>query len=130
MSFCSVPPSLAIGTPCFSAAAMYIAQMTAAGPLMVIEVVTWSSGMPSKRISMSASDETATPHLPNSPQRHRVVVVVAVERRHVEGDREARLPLLSRYLKRSLVSSAVPKPANMRIVHGLARYIVGWTPRV
>ncbi len=67
MSFCSVPPSLAIGTPCFSAAAMYIAQMTGAGLLMVIEVVTWSSGMSLKRISMSASEETATPHLPNSP---------------------------------------------------------------
>ncbi len=39
-------------------------------------------------------------------------------------------PCESRYLKRSLVSSAAPKPANMRIVHGLARYIVGWTPRV
>ena len=25
---------------------------------------------------------------------------------------------------------AVPKPANMRIVHGLARYIVGCAPRV
>jgi hypothetical protein len=28
-----------------------------------------------------------------------------------------------RSLKRSLVSSAVPKPANIRIVHGLVRYI-------
>ena len=46
---------------------MYMAQMIAAGLLMVMEVVTWSSGMPSSSASMSASDDTATPHLPNSP---------------------------------------------------------------
>ena len=46
---------------------MYIAQIAGAGLLMVIEVVTWSSGMSLKRISMSASEEIATPHLPNSP---------------------------------------------------------------
>src|SRR5438445_605272 len=39
MSFCSVPPSFSIATPCFSAAAMYIAQMAGAGLLIVIEVV-------------------------------------------------------------------------------------------
>ncbi len=67
MSFWMVPPRDAAGIPRFSAAAMYMAQMMAAGALMVIEVVTWSSGMPSNRISMSAREETATPHLPNSP---------------------------------------------------------------
>ena len=67
MSFWMVPPSAAAGTPRFSAAAMYMAQRMAAGALMVMDVVTRSMGMPSKRISMSARDETATPHLPNSP---------------------------------------------------------------
>ncbi len=67
MSFCSVPPSRARGTPCFSAATMYMAQIAAAGELIVIDVVTPASGMPSSSASMSASDETATPHLPNSP---------------------------------------------------------------
>jgi hypothetical protein len=33
-------------------------------------------------------------------------------------------------LKRQFVSSAVPKPANMRIVHGLDRYIDAYGPRV
>ena len=33
-------------------------------------------------------------------------------------------------MKRWLVSSGVPKPANMRIVHGLPRYIVACGPRV
>jgi hypothetical protein len=38
-----------------------------AGPLMVIDVVTLSSGMPSKSTSMSRSVSTATPHMPTSP---------------------------------------------------------------
>ena len=38
-----------------------------AGPLIVIEVETRSSGIPSKSASMSASDEIDTPHLPTSP---------------------------------------------------------------
>ena len=32
--------------------------------------------------------------------------------------------------KRALVSSAVPKPANMRIVHSFDRYIDAYGPRV
>ena len=36
--------------------------------LMVIEVVTWSRGIPSKSTSMSASELTATPSLPTSPR--------------------------------------------------------------
>ena len=39
----------------------------AAGPLMVIEVETLSSGIPSNSVSMSARLEMATPHLPTSP---------------------------------------------------------------
>ena len=34
---------------------------------MVIEVETWSSGMPSNSVSMSARLEIATPHFPTSP---------------------------------------------------------------
>ena len=68
MSFWIVPRSWSARTPCFSAAAMYMAQMMAAGELMVMLVETLSSGMPSSRISMSLSEETATPHVPNSPR--------------------------------------------------------------
>ena len=39
-------------------------------------------------------------------------------------------PCSSRYRKRSFVSSAVPNPANWRIVHNRPRYIDGYTPRV
>jgi hypothetical protein len=67
ISFWMVPPSSSIGAPCFSAAAMYMAQMMAAGLLIVMLVVTSSSGMPSNRISISFKLEMATPHLPNSP---------------------------------------------------------------
>jgi len=40
------------------------------------------------------------------------------------------IPLAMRYLKRSLVSWAVPKPAIWRIVQVRPRYIVGYGPRV
>src|SRR4051794_38075952 len=91
MSFCVVPSSRSRGTPVFSAAAMYIAQIGAAGELIVIDVLTRSSGSPESRSSMSASDETATPHVPNSPSASGVIGVVPVQRRHVVGDREPRL---------------------------------------
>ena len=45
MSFCSVPEIFFQSAPCFSATARYIAQITAAGELMVIEVVTLASGI-------------------------------------------------------------------------------------
>jgi hypothetical protein len=46
---------------------MNMAKMTEAGALMVIEVVTCSSGIPANRVSMSARLEMETPHLPTSP---------------------------------------------------------------
>ncbi len=67
MSFWVVPSSRSRGTPAFSAATMYIAQIGAAGELMVIEVETRSRGRPASRTSMSARLLTATPHVPNSP---------------------------------------------------------------
>ena len=67
MSFWSVPDSWARGTPAFSAATMYMAQIMAAGELMVIEVLISPTGRPSSSSSMSASELTATPHVPNSP---------------------------------------------------------------
>ena len=68
MSFWMVPPRRSHATPCFSATARYIASATDAGQLMVIDVVTWSSGMSSKSRSMSSSVEIATPSLPTSPR--------------------------------------------------------------
>src|SRR5258708_16454417 len=67
MSLCSVPDMRDQSTPCFSPTARYIAQITGAGELMVIETVTSPRGMPRKRISISSTDEMETPHLPTSP---------------------------------------------------------------
>ena len=63
-----VPPRRARGTPRPSATATYMARAIGAVALMVMEVVTSSSGMPSKRTSKSRSVEIATPSLPTSPR--------------------------------------------------------------
>ncbi len=67
MSVWIVPPSASGGTPCCSATQMYIASSIAAGALMVIDVVTCSSGMPANRSSTSARVSMATPSRPTSP---------------------------------------------------------------
>jgi hypothetical protein len=66
MSFWMVPRNSSRSTSCLSPTAMYIAKRTDAGALMVIEVETSSSGMPSKTVSMSSSESMATPALPTS----------------------------------------------------------------
>src|SRR3989337_2679102 len=94
-----------------------MAQRTAAGELMVIEVVTSCSGIPSKRISISASESTATPPfltsppatgwshpsphkarrrhpaLPHRPTGHRMNRVEPQQGGQVKGDRQTSLPL-------------------------------------
>jgi len=44
-SFWIVPPSFDVSAPCSSAASSYMSSSIAAGALMVIEVVTCSSGI-------------------------------------------------------------------------------------
>ena len=66
---------------------------------------------------------------PDFAERLRVVGVEAHERGHVERGRQAVATGADRSLKRSFVSTAVPKPANIRIVHGLVRYIYMYGPR-
>ncbi len=104
--------------------------MTAAGELMVIEVVIELRSMFAKRSWTSAKVSIATPQRPTSPsdigssesRPSRVGMSKAVER-PVPPER-----MISR--NRSLVSRAVPKPANMRMVQSLERYIEACTPRV
>ena len=67
MSFWIVPEIRSQSAPCFSATTRYMAHRIAADDVIVIEVVTSASGIESNNYSMSASDETATPHLPTSP---------------------------------------------------------------
>ena len=70
---------------------MYIAQIGAAGELIVIDVLTRSSGRPSSRTSMSARRADRDAARPELAFGLGVVGVVAVQRRHVVGDRQAGL---------------------------------------
>ena len=67
ISFWIVPPSCDNRIPLFLASAIYIAKITAAGALMVIDVVILSRGISLKSRSISDSESIATPHLPTSP---------------------------------------------------------------
>ena len=94
MSFWIVPPSLFLGIPLFSAMAMYMAQITEAGGLMVMEVVIRSMGKPSKRISISFRVSMATPHFPHSPLAMGESRVVTHQGGHIKGGGKSGLTLL------------------------------------
>ena len=112
MSFWSVPPRRWRGVPCSSATTRYMAMMTAAGELMVIEVVTALRSMPANKVAMSSTVSMATPALPTSPR--------------AKGSSESRPssvgmskavdspvpPLARSWWNRAVVSLADPKPAN------------------
>ena len=66
-SFWIVPRSLLGSTPCSSPTIWYMSSSNDAGALIVIEVETWSSGIPSNRVFMSSTVSMATPTLPTSP---------------------------------------------------------------
>ena len=68
MSVCRVPLSLPVSAPWRSAATRYMQNTGTAGPLIVIDVVTSSSGMSWKSASMSAAESIATPQWPTSPR--------------------------------------------------------------
>ncbi len=88
-----------------------------------METVTAERSIPSKMSSTSARVSTATPQRPTSPtdrgssesRPSRVGMSKAVDRPSA--------PDASSSLKRQLVSMAVPKPANIRMVQNLLRYI-------
>ena len=110
-----------MSAPWRSAATTYMQNTGTAGPLMVIDVVTSASGMPAKSTSMSAAESIATPQCPTSPSDR-----ASSESRPMSvgmskaTDRPP--PPASRIsLNRSLVCSALPKPANCRIVQGRPR---------
>ena len=130
MSFWIVPPRRARSTPAFSATATYMASSIDAGELMVIDVVMAPRSISAKRSSMSARVSMATPQRPTSPRlcgssESRPMSVGrsnAVDRPSPPAARISR--------KRPLVSSAVPKPANIRIVQSFERYMDAYGPRV
>ena len=116
--------------PRFSALARNMAKIQAAGALIVIEVETRSerdAGEEPLHVGQGVHGDAGLADLPG---RQCVVGVPAVEGRVVEGDGEAGLALFEEEPVAALVWSAVPMPANWRMVQSLPRYIVGWTPRV
>ena len=129
-SFCAVPMMSPAGTPCFSATTMYIATSTAAGALIVIDVLTRSSGIPSNMSSMSASESIATPTCPTSASAFGSSESMPICVGRSNATDSPVCPCPSRNLNRSFDSFAVPNPAYWRIVHSRPRYIVGCTPRV
>ena len=66
-SFCTVPESADGGTPCCFATATYSDSRMMAVALIVIDVDTRSSGMPSNSAAMSSIESIATPTRPTSP---------------------------------------------------------------
>ena len=129
-SFCAVPRICDASRPCRSAATAYIATSTAAGALIVIDVDTASSGMPSNIASMSASESMATPTRPTSPSARGSSESRPIWVGRSNAVESAACPWSIRNRKRRLVSSAVPKPAYWRIDHGRPRYMSRWMPRV
>ncbi len=68
MSVWSVPFRTPMSAPCRSAATRYMQNTGTAGPLIVIDVVTWSMGMSANSASMSRAESIATPQCPTSPR--------------------------------------------------------------
>ena len=93
--------------------------------LIVIDVVTRSSGMPSISRRMSSMLSMATPVLPTSPSARgwSESYPICVGRSNAT-DRPV-WPWFSRYRKRAFVSAAAPIPAYWRIVQTRPRYMVG-----
>ena len=73
--------------------------MIAAGALIVIDTDTSPRSMPANSVCMSSSVSTATPSRPTSPSERGVVGVVAHQRGHVEGGRQARLAVLEQVVE-------------------------------
>ena len=93
---------------------------------MVIEVETSPSGMPANRRSMSATESTATPTLPTSPAARGSSESMPIWVGRSNATDNPVCPASSSARNRSLVASALPKPAYWRMVHGRPRYMVGY----
>ena len=88
MSFWTVPLTAVHGMPRSSATTRYIASSVAAVALIVIDVETRSSGMPSSSACMSSTVSIATPDPADLARGARRIGVDAHLRRQVERDRE------------------------------------------
>ncbi len=107
-SFCAVPMTPSAATPWRSAATMYIATSTGAGALMVIDVLTASSGISANSSSMSATESMATPTWPTSPAARGSSLSRPICVGRSNATDRPFWPLARRKRKRSLASRAVP----------------------
>ena len=130
MSFWIVPLSADLAMPRSSATTTYIARSVDAVALIVIDVETLSSGMPSNSIARSSTESIATPTRPTSPWARGESESIPICVGRSNATERPVCPASRRCRNRALVSCAVPKPAYWRIVHRRPRYIDGCTPRV
>src|SRR3989442_8867918 len=109
-----------------SAITRYIAQMTDAGLLIVIDVLTPPTSIPLNRIRMSSRDDTATPHVPNSP----FASGSSVSYPYRVGMSKATLrpvsPWAMRYLNRRFVFPPPPQPTKNHNLPNPPRDKLGW----
>ena len=124
ISFCVVPEIFFRSAPLFSATTRYIAQIIAAGELMVMEVVISWRGKPCQQRFHVCQGRNGHPASAHFTLGQRVVAVVAHESRQVEGDGEARLPLLQKIVQALVGVLGLPNPENWRMVQTLPRYMV------
>ena len=66
-----------------------MAKIIAAGELIVIDVVTSASAIPSNSVSMSASDVDVDAALPDFAERQRMIRIATHQRRQIERHAEA-----------------------------------------
>ncbi len=130
MSVWIVPRNRSRGTPCSSPTTRYIASAIAADELIVIDVDTSPNGIPENSTRMSSNEAIATPSRPTSPTARGASESTPINAGMSNAHDSPVCPCPRRYRNRSFVSSAVPNPANCRIVHNRPRYIDGYTPRV
>ena len=83
-----VPDNAVRGTPVLSATLTYMAMITAAGELIVMEVLTVPRSIPANSVSMSARESTATPARPTSPLAKGSSESRPEQGGHVEGGRQ------------------------------------------
>src|SRR3989442_6072220 len=102
--------------------------MMDAGLLIVIDVLTPPTSIPLKRIRMSSRDDTATPHVPNSP----FASGSSVSYPYRVGISKATLrpvsPWAMRYLNRRFLASPHPQPAKTLLRPPPPPVHVGWNP--
>ena len=117
--------------PRSSATTMYIASSVDAVALIVIDVDTLSSGMPSSSVCMSSTVSIATPTRPTSPSARGESESIPICVGRSNATLSPVWPGVEQHAGTAGSSRrAVPKPAYWRIVQRRPRYIVGWTPRV